>query len=67
MKEAYESPEFTNDMFDDIVKECQDVLDRIDELLAERRGEVSAETVTDDTADASDAETETETETENKE
>lgn len=33
MKQAYESPEFTPSMFNQIVKECKDVFDRAEQLL----------------------------------
>lgn len=34
MKQAYESPEFTTKMFQEIVKESTDVFDRVQELIA---------------------------------
>lgn len=37
MKEAYESPTFTTQSFNEIVKECQDVFDRAQELLKNRK------------------------------
>ena len=43
MKNAYESPEFTADQFNEIVKECQDVLNRVDELLNKHKGETVTE------------------------
>lgn len=49
MKNAYESPEFTADQFNEIVKECQDVLNRVDELLNKHKGETVSEDVTEET------------------
>lgn len=77
MKEAYESPEFTVSQFNEIVKECQDVFDRVNELLADRKDSditvsddapsesegVPEDTSSEDTAIA-DAESDTETRTE---
>ena len=56
MKSAYESPEFTADQFNEIVKECQDVLNRVDELLNKHKGETVTgdavgETVIEETTD----------------
>lgn len=50
MKLAYESPEFTADEFNAIVKEGQDVIDRVEDLLARHRGETKPAT-TDSTTD----------------
>ena len=53
MKNAYESPEFTADQFNEIVKECQDVLNRVDELLNKHKGETVTENKTSkDTVDS---------------
>ena len=53
MKNAYESPEFTADQFNEIVKECQDVLNRVDELLNKHKGEtVTEDTTSEDTVDS---------------
>ena len=53
MKNAYESPEFTADQFNEIVKECQDVLNRVDELLNKHKGEtVTEDKISKDTADS---------------
>lgn len=51
MKNAYESPEFTADQFNEIVKECQDVLNRVDELLNKHKGETVPEDATEDKGD----------------
>ena len=50
MKNAYESPEFTADQFNEIVKECQDVLNRVDELLNKHKGETVTEDKTSEDA-----------------
>ena len=50
MKNAYESPEFTADQFNEIVKECQDVLNRVDELLNKHKGETVIEDTTSEDA-----------------
>lgn len=52
MRSAYESPEFTADQFNEIVKECQDVLNRVDELLNKHKGETVPEDATEDKGDA---------------
>lgn len=36
IKEAYESPTFTTQAFNSIIKECKDVFDRAQELLKKR-------------------------------
>ena len=53
MRNAYESPEFTADQFNEIVKECQDVLNRVDELLNKHKGEtVTEDTTSEDAVDS---------------